>query len=164
MLEPVEVADKKPGLKYDLLKVVPDGENTQELGETRTIGLNQFAQKIDLKQPFGVSFDGYINIPADGIYEFQVDSTWDTTIVLGGNKMIIDDTGTKDRKVSFAAVAPIRAGLHKISIRYNTGAAKRRSVFGGELRERACAVWKPATCFTKWQKKRYIFRRLIFTG
>jgi hexosaminidase len=117
MLTPVDAADKKPGLKYDLLKVVRDGENTHELGETRTIGLNQFAQKLDLKQPFGVSFDGYINIPVDGIYEFQVDSTWDTTVVLGGNKMIIDDAGTKDRKVRFAMV-PLKAGLHKISIRY----------------------------------------------
>lgn len=117
-LQPVELAEKKPGLKYDLLKVVPNGENTHELGETRSIGLNQFANKIDLKQPFGVSFDGYISIPADGIYEFQVDSTWDATIVLGGNRMIIDDAGTSARKVR-SAVAPLKAGLHKISIRYN---------------------------------------------
>lgn len=118
MLAPVEVAVKKPGLKYDLLKVVPDGENTHELGETRSISLNQFAQKIDLKKPFGVSFDGYISIPADGVYEFQVDSTWDTTVVLGGNRMIIDDVGTAARKVR-SSVAPLKAGLHKISIRYN---------------------------------------------
>jgi hexosaminidase len=116
-LHPVDVADKKPGVKYDLLKVVPDGENTHELGETRTIALNQFAQKTDLKQPFGVSFDGYINVPVDEIYEFQVDSTWDTTILVGDER-IIDDVGTKDRKVR-SAVVPLEAGLHKISIRYN---------------------------------------------
>jgi hexosaminidase len=115
-LHPVDVPDKKPGVKFDLLKVVPDGENTHELGETRTIALNQFVQKIDLKQPFGVSFDGYINVPADEIYEFQVDSTWDTTILVG-DEMIIDDVGTKDRKVR-SAVVPLEAGLHKISIRY----------------------------------------------
>lgn len=117
-LQPVEVAEKKPGVKFDLLKVVPGGDNTHELGETKTIGLNQFAQKVDLKQPFGVSFDGYIYVAVDEIYEFQVDSTWDTTIVLGGNRMIIDDAGTKDRKVR-TAIVPLRAGLHKISFRYN---------------------------------------------
>lgn len=118
LLQPVEVAEKKPGVKFDLLKVVPDGENTHELGETKTIGLNQFAQKIDLKQPFGISFDGYIYVPVDEIYEFQIDSTWDTTVVLGDNRMIIDDAGTKDRKVR-SAIVPLRAGLHKISFRYN---------------------------------------------
>jgi hexosaminidase len=113
----VEVVDKKPGLKYDLLKVVPGGENTHELGETRSIGLNQFANKVDLKQPFGVSFDGYISIPADGIYEFQIDSTWDVTFLLD-EEMIIDDAGTNARKVR-TGIAPLKAGLHKISIRYN---------------------------------------------
>jgi hexosaminidase len=117
MRPPVEVADKKPGFKYDLLKVVPNGENTHELGETRTIGLNQFAQKIDLKQPFGVTFDGYISIPADGIYEFQIDSTWDLTFLFD-DELIIDDVGTKDRKVR-STILPLRAGLHKVSIRYN---------------------------------------------
>jgi len=119
MLSPVEVSgERKPGLNFDLVKVTDDGENPHETGETRGIGLNQFAQKTDLKKPFGVSFDGYLNVPSDGIYEFQVDSTWDTTVVLAGSNMIIDDAGTKDRKVR-SAVVPLKAGLHKISIRYN---------------------------------------------
>ncbi len=31
---------------------------------------------------------------------------------------IIDDSGTKDRKVR-SAIVPLKAGLHKISLRYN---------------------------------------------
>ncbi|MEK7856668.1 MAG: PA14 domain-containing protein, partial [Acidobacteriota bacterium] len=65
-----------------------------------------------------VSFDGYLNIPADGVYEFQVDSTWDATVVLGGNRMIIDEAGTKDRSVK-SVVLPLQAGLHQLSLRYN---------------------------------------------
>jgi hypothetical protein len=70
-----------------------------------------------------VQYDAYISVPAEGIYEFQVDSTWDATIVLGGNRsggqtMIINDAGTADRKVR-SAVVPLKAGLHFISIRYN---------------------------------------------
>lgn len=117
MFAPVDVADKKPGLKYDLVKVTADGENPHEYGETKSLGLNQFANKIDLKQRFGLSYDGYINIPADGVYEFQVDSTWDTTVLVADQR-IIDDEGTMDRKVR-SAVIPLKAGLHKISIRYN---------------------------------------------
>ena len=80
--------------------------------------MNQFAnQGVDLKQPFAVTYDGYVRVPVDGVYEFQVDSTWDATVVLGGG-MIINDDGTKDRKVK-SAIVPLKAGLHKISIRYN---------------------------------------------
>jgi hexosaminidase len=71
----------------------------------------------DLKKPFVATFDGYLNVPADGIYEFQVDATWDTTIVIDGIKLI-DDAGTKDRKVR-SAIVPLKAGLHQLSMRYN---------------------------------------------
>ena len=118
MREPVERADAKQGVTYEL--VVPrDGSNgDRKTGETRSIFMNQFAnQGVDLKQPFSVTYDGYFRAPSDGVYEIQVDSTWDATVVLAGG-MIIDDVGTKDRKVK-SAIIPLKAGLHKISIRYN---------------------------------------------
>ena len=64
-----------------------------------------------------MQFDGFIKIPADGIYEFQIDSTWDTTVVVGG-QMIINDDGTADKKLR-SGLAPLQAGLHRVSIRYN---------------------------------------------
>ena len=117
MREPVQLADSKQGVTYEL--IVPRGESSdRKTGETKSIFLNQFAnQGVDLKQPFAVTYDGYLRIPADGVYEFQVDSTWDATVVLAG-QMVIDDTGTKDRKVK-SAIIPLKAGLHKVSIRYN---------------------------------------------
>ena len=39
------------------------------------------------------------------------------TILLGG-KMISTDAGTKDRKIR-SAIVPLKAGLHKMSLRYN---------------------------------------------
>ena len=85
-------------------------------GESKTFGLQQFARANDLKQPFAVTFDGCMNIPADGIYEFQTESTWDASIFVGGEKLV-DSTGTKDRSVH-AEVIPLKAGLHKVSFRY----------------------------------------------
>ena len=119
MREPVELAESKPGVTYEVFIPRTDmGEGERKKGETRSIGLNQFAnQGVDLKLPFAVTYDGYIRIPTDGIYEFQVDSTWDATVVLAGG-MIINDDGTKDRKVK-SAIIPLKAGLHKISLRYN---------------------------------------------
>lgn len=119
MRDPVEVAEAKPGVTYELFVPRGDmsGEGERKKGETRSIFLNQFAnQGVDLKKPFAVTYDGYFRAPSDGLYEFQVDSTWDTTVVLSGG-MIIDDAGTNERKVR-SAIIPLRAGLHKISIRY----------------------------------------------
>lgn len=119
MREPVDVADPKPGLRYELFIPRGDiGEGERKTGETRSIFLNQFAnQGVDLKQPFVATFDGYFRAPADGLYEVQVDSTWDATVVLA-SEMIIDDVGTKERKVK-SAIVPLRAGSHRVSIRYN---------------------------------------------
>ena len=119
MLEPAVLAEKKQGVNYEL--VVPNADpsikSAATTGETKSIQLNQFAKTADLKQPFAVTFDGYLEIPADGVYELQVDSTWDATLLFDGQK-VIDDAGTKDRKVR-SAVLPLKAGLHKISLRYN---------------------------------------------
>lgn len=119
MLEPVTLTESKPGVNYEM--VVPSSDRVEAplslKGETRSVQLNQFAQRIDLKRPFSIQYDGYFRAPADGVYEFQVDSTWDTTVMFGG-EMLIDDAGTKDRKVR-SAIVPLKAGLHKISLRYN---------------------------------------------
>lgn len=116
MREPDKTDAGKPGVTYDA--VVPNTEPGTYKGETRSILLTQFEKTFDLKKPFGVQFDGYLRIPADGVYELQVDSTWDTTVVLGDKGMIINDAGTKERKER-SAVVPLKTGLHKISLRYN---------------------------------------------
>ena len=118
LLEPVELTTKKPGLNYLFSQPAADPalNGLSETGETRSILLTQFAAK-DLKKPFTITFDGYFNAPSDGVYEFQTDSTWDTTVVLGSEK-IIDEAGDATRKVR-SAIIPLKAGLHKISLRYN---------------------------------------------
>lgn len=119
MREPENPATTTPGLRYSL--VSPSGDFAQDppakTGETRSIMIPQFEKVIDLKKSFSVQFDGYLRIPADGVYELQVDSTWDTTVVLG-NKMLIDEAGEATRKVK-SVVVPLKAGLHKMSLRYN---------------------------------------------
>ncbi len=119
MREPDATDSSKPGLIFNLVipNENPELKSMTETGETRSTALNQFAQRFDLKKPFAVTFDGYFRVPEDGVYEFQVDSTWDATVVLGSDK-IIDDAGTKDRKIR-SAIVPLKAGLHKMSLSYN---------------------------------------------
>jgi hexosaminidase len=120
MREPDTLNESKPGTSF-MLRIPNENRELPDAvfgGETKSILLNQFANGNDLKKPFGVQFDGYFRAPIDGVYEFQVDATWDTTVVLGGDRMIIDDMGTAERKVR-SAIVPLKSGLHKISIRYN---------------------------------------------
>jgi len=110
-LEQIKVTYEELPFTVDPLQsLYPGGPNARTNG-------NVANQGVDLKQPFAVTYDGYINVPADGLYEFQVDSTWDATVVLAG-EMIIDDAGSKDRKVK-SAVTPLKKGMHRVSIRYN---------------------------------------------
>jgi hexosaminidase len=118
-LPPSELTEKRPGATYAFLIPATDVSLQPTLlsGETKATGFQQFAKFGDLKQPFSVSFDGYINVTNDGIYEFQTDSIWDAALIIDGEKLI-DSVGTKDRVVS-SGVAPLRAGYHRISLRYN---------------------------------------------
>ncbi|HMO79676.1 MAG TPA: family 20 glycosylhydrolase [Pyrinomonadaceae bacterium] len=119
--EPDGTNASRSGLKFEIgiPGDDPGAYKQWETGETRSTSLNQFAQRFDLKKPFLVIFDGYFRVPEDGIYEFQVDSTWNASVVLG-SRMIIEKEGTGGRSVK-SAIVPLRAGLHKMSIRYNHG-------------------------------------------
>ena len=119
MLPSVEPSGKTAGVKYSLF--VPSNAYAQDtepiIGETKSIGLEQFANRIDPKQTWGVSFDGYFNAPVDAIYEFQIDSTNDRQLTIDG-QTLIDEAGTKDRAVT-STLVPLRAGWHKIALHYD---------------------------------------------
>ena len=119
MLPAVEPTGKTAGVTYSLY--VPSnayGQDTPaQKGESRSLNLQQFAQRIDAKKTFGVTFEGYLNIAADGVYDFQIDSTWNRNLTIDGLKLI-DEAGTKDRAVK-SAVVPLKAGWHKITVHYD---------------------------------------------
>ncbi len=122
MLPSVELADKRVGLTYGLVSWRSDGvpEPLVMSGETKNLGLQQFSAFADTKKAFAVTFNGYFNAPVDDMYEFQIDSTYTAGLDIDSVKMI-DDSGKGDRK-SRSAVIPLKAGLHKISLRYaNSG-------------------------------------------
>lgn len=118
-LKPIELTEKRPGVTYGFVSPRTDaiGEPIVTSGEAKSIGLQQFAKSTDLKQTFAVAFDGYFNAPVDGIYEFQIDSTWSAGLFIGGEKLI-NQPGNKDRAVR-SEIVPLKAGLHNISLRYN---------------------------------------------
>lgn len=108
------VAEPKQGVNFSFT-----AEDVQpETGETKSITLQQFVKKYDLKKPFTVVFDGYIKVEKDEIYEFQTDSVSGASIEVDYEKPMIDVTKTKERIVR-SAVLPLRAGYHRVTIRYD---------------------------------------------
>ena len=113
-----ERKEKRPGVTYAVsMPNLADNAVPVRSGEATFIGLQQLFPSGLPKQPFAAAFDGYINVPADGVYDFQVDSAWDVVVSIDGENLI-NETGTKDRATR-SAVAPLRAGLHRFHIAYN---------------------------------------------
>jgi hexosaminidase len=115
---PVDLAEKRPGVTYAFVRPGPSGEPVAASGETRTFNVRQFEKAADLKQRFAVSYDGYFVAPTDGIYEFQLESAWDGTVEVAGEKLI-DASGTSIRSVRSEVIA-LKSGLHKLHITYNS--------------------------------------------
>ncbi len=125
MFPAVEPELRKPGVRFELWTTPSSPIIT---GVTKTTMLPQFLDQpvegfgrleVDKKLPFDVTFDGLFKAPTDGVYEFQIDSTWGASLDIGGG-MIIDEKGTKDRTVK-SAIIPLKAGFHEIGLRYSHG-------------------------------------------
>ena len=113
-----ERKEKRSGVTYAVsMPNLADNVVPVRSGEATFIGLGSLSPGGLPKQPFAASFDGYINVPADGVYDFQVDSTWDVVVSID-DENLVSETGTKDR-ATLSAVAPLRAGLHRFHIAYN---------------------------------------------
>ena len=88
-----------------------------EVSPTKSLMLAQFAKKTnDLKNPFGVKFDGFIYAPEDAIYEFELESKDGAVLTIGDEKLI--DSDGAHAKLKKTNLIPLAKGYHKISLRY----------------------------------------------
>lgn len=65
---------------------------------------------------FGYVFSGYIDIPADGVYEFIVRSDDGSVLYIGGDKIVDNDGG--HAAVEASGRIPLRKGFHPFVLRY----------------------------------------------
>ncbi len=118
-------AEKREGVswafyKKEFSKVAEiDAATADETGESRSIALQQFAKKSDLKEPFAAVFDGYISVADDGIYEFQVDADDGAVLYIDGEAVVDNDGLHSSQTVS--GVVPLRKGFHKFKLKYFQG-------------------------------------------
>lgn len=130
-LPSIDLAQKRPGVEFELRTPVHSEPQVRESGETKSILLEQFGKTINLKEPFVVEYYGFLNVPIDGIYEFQTDATGGVSVKIGKLPIIEASPPTQVRKVQ-SAILPLKAGFHRFQFQYihDVGDASFRFLFG----------------------------------
>jgi hypothetical protein len=115
------VGKLKPGLKasvYDgRFTVMPDF-NTLKPVKTKTVP-GVFHTVAGKDSFFGIVFEGYILIPADGVYGLFINSDDGSKMVLDDNEIVMNDGihGMKEEGKHY----PLAKGYHKLRIEYFQG-------------------------------------------
>jgi alpha-L-fucosidase len=118
--QPAVTADSvlNTGLAYQFYRgdwdQVPDfGSLTpQDSGTLAVIGLEKWPQL----EHFGLRVTGYIQVPDDGVYRFELSSDDGSKLNVDG-KLLIDDDGAHSMTTKAASIA-LAKGLHSIEIGY----------------------------------------------
>src|SRR5947207_11268616 len=135
----VPYTENRPGLPFALF----DGKFTStqdiDLGTQATTGI---ASSFDMQQfgrqvKYGVIFDGYLKVPADGFYEFAVESD-DGTVLRIDDEEVVNNDGNHASQVVTGYI-PLRQGFHKMQLKYfqSEGGASLRvgwAISGQELK------------------------------
>lgn len=117
-LDPVNFQSTTAGVKYSLFKgefkSVKDFENATPVktGESNSFSINALGEK----EKFGVIWETYLKIPADGLYEFRLDVK-DGAVLQIDDETVLDLDGLHERK-NLTGDVPLKAGFHKIRLKY----------------------------------------------
>jgi hexosaminidase len=117
----VTYAGSQPGLAFTLV----DGKFTSthdiDLAAKSTTGiinsfdLQQFGRRVN----YGVTFDGYLKVPADGFYSFAVESDDGTVLRIDDEEIVNNDGNHASQLVT--GYVPLRQGFHKMRLKYFQG-------------------------------------------
>jgi len=117
-LEAIGDAPRQPGVAYSLV----DGTLTSvrgigqhapaSSGVTDSLDLQQFKRSSD----YGISFDGFLNVPVDGFYRFAVESD-DGSALQIDDEVVVDNDGKHASRIVTGHI-PLRHGLHRFKLGY----------------------------------------------
>lgn len=97
--------------------------NPANSGQTKSLGLGQFREKLAENLPFAVVFEGYINAPKDEIYEFELAADDGAALQIDGEKVIEID-GVKEKPARQRGSVPLKRGYHRFVLKYFKGQGK----------------------------------------
>ena len=121
-----KVGELQPGVQFKFFNLEKSPESTHILrdrkaddeGVSETIALPKRA----LPEMFGMTFQGYIAIPAPGIYTFHTTSN-DGSQLFIGDQLVVDNNGTHSAREASGPIA-LAQGYHPIRVDYfQAGAA-----------------------------------------
>ena len=129
-----KVKNPSRGLQYKVFESSMNSVRELEQEPFRKSGVTPSISLRDTtrREQVGISFNGFINIPADDIYTFYLSSD-DGSKLWIDDKEIIDLDGLHSREEKHASVA-LRKGMHKIKVNYfqATGGAVLRLSWSSE--------------------------------
>jgi alpha-mannosidase len=114
--EAVAVQNVLPGLKSAYYEgpwgKLPNFDSLTAKKEfvTNSVAIPDFAVKED----FGLTFDGFIKIPTDGLYDFYLSSD-DGSVLYIGDSLVVDNDGLHGEGDVLGEIA-LKAGCHPITI------------------------------------------------
>jgi hexosaminidase len=116
--EAIGDAPRQPGLAYSLVdgnfsSARGVGQRTPAVrGVTDSLDLQQFERSSD----YGISFDGFLNVPADSYYRFAVESD-DGSVLQIDDEVVVDNDGNHPSRIVTGHI-PLRHGLHRFKLEY----------------------------------------------
>ena len=117
-LPAVDSNPSAPGLTYTLFdghfttaKNINQGVQASK-GTTNTFDLQQFGRQ----KQYALEFEGYLQVPADGFYEFAVESD-DGAVLQIDDELVVDNDGNHSPQL-VSGHLPMRRGLHKFHLDY----------------------------------------------
>jgi hexosaminidase len=117
----IAYAGNRAGLTFTLFE--GKFSSTQEI-DVGTQAATGIANSFDLEQfgrrtNYAVKFDGYLKVPADGLYNFAVESD-DGTVLRIDDEEVVNNDGNHPSQVVNGHV-PLRQGFHKLQLKYFQG-------------------------------------------
>lgn len=117
----VAYTEDRPGLTFTLFDGKFSSVQDIDLGTQATTGIaNSFdLQQFGRQSNYGVTFDGYLKVPADGFYNFAEESDDGSVLWIDGEEVVNND-GNHASQVATGYV-PLRQGFHKLVLKYFQG-------------------------------------------
>lgn len=117
-MAPIDIDKLKPGLKaliYDgNFSVLPDFKALKPVTTKTVSGI--FYTVAGKDSLFSIVFEGYIHIPADGVYGLYINSDDGSKLIIDGTDPVLNDGihGMREEGKSY----PLAKGYHKLRIEY----------------------------------------------
>jgi hexosaminidase len=129
MLSASEVKEFEPGVTYYTFRNnftstdEINHEDSLDSGQTKSLGLLQFKDKLSEAAPFAVQFSGFINVGKDEIYEFELNADDGAALWIDDEKVVSND-GVKEKPALQSGLVPLKKGYHRFVLKYFKGQGK----------------------------------------